>query len=112
MACQPREFLAALGRQFARRRNYQRARTLGAVAMQPVDERDQERGGLAAAGLGADHQVAALERHGDGFALDWGGLMIATVADRTLKFREKREIGKGQSLHFDHCLLAAKWSFQ
>ena len=81
MARKAREFLAALGRQFARRRDYQSARAFGALAMQPVDERDQKRGGFAAAGLGADYQIAAVERHWDGFALDWRGLMIPTVAD-------------------------------
>lgn len=81
MARKAREFLAALGRQLACWRDHQRARTLGVLAMQPVDERDQERGGLAAAGLGADYQIAAVEGHWDGFALDRRGMMIATVAD-------------------------------
>ena len=81
MAREAREFLATLGRKLARRRDHQRARTLGVLAMQPVDERNQERGGFAAAGLGADYQVAAVEGHGDGFALDRRGMMIATVAD-------------------------------
>ena len=81
MTREAREFLATLGRQLARRRDHQRARTLGVLAMQPVDERNQEGGGFAAAGLGADYQVAAVESHGDGFALDQRGMMIATVAD-------------------------------
>jgi len=81
MARETGEFLAALGRQLACRRDHQGARTLGVLAMQPVDERNQECGGLAAAGLGADHQITALEGHGNGLALDRRWIVIATVAD-------------------------------
>ena len=81
MARKPGEFLAALGREFARWGDHQRARTLGVLAPQPVDQRNQERGGLAAAGLGADHEVAAFERDGDGFALDRRRMVVGAVAN-------------------------------
>lgn len=81
MARKAREFLAALGRQFARRRNYQSAGAFGALTMQPVDKRDEKCGGFAAPGLGANYQIAVVQRDWDGFALDRRRFVVTTVAD-------------------------------
>lgn len=81
MARKAREFLAALGRQFARRRNYQSAGAFGALTMQPVDKRDEKCGGFAAPGLGANYQIAVVQRDWDGFTLDRRRFVVTTVAD-------------------------------
>jgi hypothetical protein len=51
----------------------------GLPAAQALQQRQGEGGGLAGAGLGAGHQVAAGEDRWDRFALDRGGGVIAFV---------------------------------
>ena len=53
------------------------ARSARGPVEQAGEDRQQERGGLAGAGLGGGDQVAAREDHRDGLALDRGGLGVA-----------------------------------
>ena len=53
----------------------------GLRRVEPLEERQHERGGLAGAGLGAGEQVAAGEDERDGLALDGRGLGVALVGD-------------------------------
>ena len=53
----------------------------GAGPGQPIEDRQDEGGGLAGAGAGLADQVAALEQQGDGLALDWRGLLVAECGD-------------------------------
>ena len=64
------EVLEDLRRQLARRRQHQRARRAARPVDQLVQDRQQERGGLAAAGHGAGEHVAPLQRRRDGVGLD------------------------------------------
>jgi hypothetical protein len=73
------DVLGHLHRQFAGRRQDQRAhrvarrRHAGAgVRQQQLDDRQREAGGLAGAGLGGAHDVAALQH--DGIAWAWIGV--------------------------------------
>ena len=62
-----------LHRQFARRHEHQCARGAclgGAGPCQPIEDRQDEGGGLAGAGAGLADQVATFEQKGDGLALD------------------------------------------
>jgi hypothetical protein len=65
--------LVDLRRQLARRREHQRARGSARPVHQPVQDREQEGGGLAAAGHRAGEQVAALHGGGDRLFLDGRG---------------------------------------
>ena len=53
----------------------------GMFSMQLIDERNQVRGGLAAAGFGGRNQVAARHRNWNRAGLNRGGLMVAAVFD-------------------------------
>ena len=58
-----------------------RGQALGALARQQLDHRQGEGGRLAGAGAGHAEHVLAVEQHGDGFALDGGGLFVAECGD-------------------------------
>jgi len=49
--------------------------------MQPIDERNKKRGGLAAAGFGSGDDVMAAQNYRDRARLNRRGLMMAAVAD-------------------------------
>ena len=78
-----RQVLVDLHRELARRREDQRAawRRAGSP-MQPLQDRQQERRGLAGAGRGAGDQVAAREGQRDGVGLDRGRPGEAELLDR------------------------------
>ena len=67
------QVLEDLRRQLARGREHQRAGGAARAVDQLVQDREQERRGLAAAGHGAGEDVAALEGGRDGVCLDRGG---------------------------------------
>ena len=75
------EVLEDLRRQLARRREHQRARRAARLVDQLVEDRQQERRGLAAAGLGAGEHVAALERRRNRVGLDRRGPGEAELLD-------------------------------
>src|SRR5690606_4587625 len=98
--------LVDLDRQFAGRRQDQRARILGLAlgqrraGQQAVDHRDQERQGLAGAGLGLAGDVAALQRNRQGHGLDRGAAGEAGAfqpgEQRRMQVEGgKREVGQG-----------------
>ncbi len=73
------EAVEDLDGQLARRRDDQRAHRMArrrearvGVGAQALEHRQRESGGLAGAGLGAAHQVAALEHQRNGLVLDRG----------------------------------------
>ena len=76
-----------LDRELARRREHQRARRGGRpvrgcrVAQQVREEGDQERGGLAGAGLGLSRDVEARERPRQRLGLDRRAVLEARVGD-------------------------------
>jgi hypothetical protein len=76
------EAVMHLGGQFAGGRQHQHARLFRTVAVFPIgmtareenfQNRQGETTGLAGARLGGDHQIAALQRGGDGPLLHWSG---------------------------------------
>jgi hypothetical protein len=90
--------LVHLHGEFARRREDQRAhrmarrRGAGAgVAGQALQQRQDEAGGLAGAGLGAAHDVLAGEHDGNGLGLDGGGLGVAGIGHRLEQFGQQPE---------------------
>ena len=64
------QVLENLRRQLARRRQHERARRAARLVDQPVQDRQQERRGLAAAGHRAGEHVAPRERRRNGVGLD------------------------------------------
>ena len=81
------EVFEDLRRQLARRREHQRARRAARLPDQLVQDGQQERGGLAAAGHRAGEQVLALERRRDGVGLDRRGF------DETEVFEAFEQVG-------------------
>jgi hypothetical protein len=86
--------LGDLRRELARRRNDQRAHRMArgrgagiGVRRQPLQQRQGEARGLAGAGLGATHDIEALQDHGDGLRLDRGRLGVALLGDCLQQFR-------------------------
>ena len=75
------EVLVDLRRQLARRREDERARRAAPLAEEPLQDRQQERRGLAAAGHRAGEHVAARERRRDGVLLDGRRAGEAELAD-------------------------------
>ena len=88
--------LLDLRRELARRRQDERARHAALLADQVVEDRQQERGRLAAAGHGAGEDVAALHGGRDGVGLDGRGAREAHFAHAAQKLRVKSELGKRQ----------------
>ncbi len=87
-----------LHRQLARRREHEHARAVArgrvAARAQALQARQDEGGGLAAAGLRRDQQVAARQHRGNGFALHRRGLGIAEAREVIQQSRieaERRE---------------------
>ena len=59
--------------------------------MEDLDDREDEGGGLAGAGLGSGEQVAALEDERDRLALDGGRLRVALIGDGAEQLGRKPE---------------------
>ncbi len=97
-----------LDRQFARRRDdqCQRARDLARPCLrtlqQPVHRRQQERRGLARAGLGLAGDVVAREGQGQRAGLDWRAELEAGSAHACLQRLGQIEVRKGNFGFFGH----------
>ena len=87
------ESLGDLDRQFAGRRQHQRLR-LELLRVDPRQDRQRERGGLAGAGLGLAEHVAACQQRRDGRGLDRRGRLVADIRQRTQQRFGQREIGE------------------
>ncbi|MBV6475513.1 MAG: hypothetical protein MOGDAGHF_01055 [Rhodocyclaceae bacterium] len=61
------------------------------MARQALQQRQDEAGGLAGAGLRPAHDVLAFEHDGDGLGLDRGGLAVAGVGHRLEQFGQQPE---------------------
>ena len=84
-----------LGGELARRRDHERARrSARPAAAQALQNRQQEGGRLAGAGLCAGNQVLSVERRRNGARLDRGGGFVTRAADRAEDFRAKAQIGE------------------
>ena len=88
------EVLEDLRRQLARRREDERARGAARPVDEPVQDRQQEGGGLAAAGHGAGEDVAAGERGRDGLGLDGRRAREAEFLDGLEEARVQLEIAE------------------
>jgi hypothetical protein len=95
--------LLDLDRQLARRREDQRAdRVAGRreacvrVALQALEDREDEGRGLAGARLGGTEHVVAGDDDRDGLLLDGRGFGVALVHDGAEEFGREAEIGEGQ----------------
>ncbi|MCY1346834.1 hypothetical protein D9M69_329320 [compost metagenome] len=100
------EAVVHLGRQFAGRGQHQHAglaRTVAVLAVrvpggeQQFQHRQGETAGLAGAGLGGDHQVAALQHGGDGPLLDGCGMRVAGGFDGAGQGLGETEGSKGHA---------------
>ena len=74
--------------QLARRCDDQGARGAARLADETVQDREQERGGLAAPGLGAAEDVAALDGRRERFGLDWRGTGETELFDTAEEARD------------------------
>ena len=88
------ERLADLQRELARRGEHERLRGL-LRDVEPVEDRQRERGGLAGAGLREAHDVAAREQRRDRRGLDRRGRLVADVAQCLEHRVAQPEIGEG-----------------
>src|SRR5215469_17772363 len=79
VSCEQLELVHYLHREFARRRYHERAQLRRALAMQPVDQWNQEGRRFAAAGLSRSDQVASRERYRNRQRLDWGRRVKAAI---------------------------------
>src|SRR6185436_15424037 len=86
-----------LRREFARRREDQRAnRTAVSVSSrmtrrQQLQQRQRKSGRLPGAGLRAGENIAACENHRDGLLLYWGGFCITFVGNSSDQLGTKAE---------------------
>src|SRR5450759_78465 len=62
---------------------------------QPLQERQGKARGLAGAGLGAAHDIAALQDYRNGLRLDRSGFGVAFLGDCLQQLRQQIKIGKG-----------------
>ena len=85
-----------LRRELARRRQDQRAGRAARPVHQLVQDRQQKRGGLAAAGHRTRQQIPALERRGNRFCLDGCRSGEAEVLETPQEFGVKLEMAKRQ----------------
>ena len=85
------EVLENLRGQLARRGQHQRPGRAPRAFDQPVEDRQQERCGLAAAGLGAGQHVAARQAGRNGVSLDRGWTGKAELADAAQQVGVKLE---------------------
>ena len=90
------ELLGDLERQLARRREDERASGPGAGAgRQPLDDREEERGGLAGPGGGDADDVLARERGRDGLRLDGRGGLEPGAGEGGERLLGELQVGKG-----------------
>ena len=90
------ERLADLQRELAGRRQDERLRLLLAQ-VEPRQDRQRERRGLAGAGLGQADDVAAVEHGRDRRGLDRGRGLVADLVDGGQHARVEPELGEGQT---------------
>ena len=88
------EVLVDLRRELPRGREDERARGAARLAHEAVQDRQEERGGLAAAGHRAGEHVAARHRGRDGVALDGRGTGEAHLLDAAEEVGVETETGK------------------
>ena len=89
------ERLADLQGELAGRREHERLRAL-LREVEAREDRQRERRGLAGAGLGEAHDVAAREERGDGRGLDRRGRLVADVVERLEHRTLEAEVGEGR----------------
>ena len=92
------EILGDLRRELARRRQHQRARRAARPADQLMQDRQQERGRLAAAGHRAGEQIASLERRRNRFSLDRCRTGEAEILESPEEVGMKLEVTKRQKI--------------
>ena len=63
--------------------------------VEPLQDGQGERGGLAGAGLGEPHHVASVEQRGNGTRLDGRGGLVAEVGQGVDDRRDESEVGEG-----------------
>ena len=100
--------LVDLRGQLAGRRHDQRAGGAAGQGRQALQDRQQERGGLAAAGHGAREHVAAGQAGGNRVALDGGGRLEAQRRDAAEQVGVKSEIRKRHGA--GNLLRAGNWA--
>ena len=86
--------------QLAGRCEYERARGALALGEQPLENRQDERRGLAAPGHRAGEHVAARETDGNGGVLDGRRRLEAEIGDPAHQHRVERELGKRHGTTF------------
>ena len=92
------QVLGNLRRELARRRQHQRARRAARPAHQLVQDRQEKRGGLAAAGHRAGEQIASLERGRNRFGLDRCRTGEAEILESPEEVGMKLEVTKRQKI--------------
>jgi hypothetical protein len=97
------EVLIDLRAQLARGRQDQRARGPARLRHQPLQDRQAEGGGLAAAGRRAGEHVAPLERGADRLLLDRGRAREAQLADAAQQQRVEPERREGHAAQRSVC---------
>ena len=93
--------------QLARRREHERSRARRLrtrLVEEALQDRNEERGGLAGAGLGAGDHVAAAERQRNHAALDRPGFTPAEIADARQQPHVEREL-----VERDRCRIERRW---
>ena len=80
-----------LGRQFARRGEYESPDTasIDRAILQTLQHRQCETRGFAGARLGARKNITTFENEGDSLLLDRGRLLVTLIVDRTQQFGRK-----------------------
>src|SRR5699024_6259202 len=91
--CVTLERLGDLDRELARRRQHERLR-FRLRAVEPREDRQRERGGLAGAGLRLTEQVAAFEQRRDRRGLDRRGRFVADLGERRQQRIADVEVGE------------------
>jgi hypothetical protein len=89
--------LLDLRRELARRRHDERARDAALLVHEAIEDREQERRGLAAAGHGAGEHVAALDGGGDGVLLDRRRTAVPHLADAAQEIGMETKLGERQA---------------
>src|SRR5713101_7186566 len=103
MARQQLELVTDLRRQLSRWLYHEHRGSAHALAMEPVDERNQKGRGLATAGLGGRHHIAPAQDERYCLGLNRCGLMMTPVANRTMDFRGKGKSRKGHRPVHEAC---------
>ena len=81
-----------------RRRQHQRARRAARAADQLVQDRQQERGGFAAAGHGAGEEIFAGERRRNRVGLNWSGTREPEVLQAANEVGVQVELAERQNV--------------